>query len=268
MKPRNLAAAVFLFFSARSLAVTMTPTLMDGSPAYPAGQSFAGVTQVFVSESADPLKPFSGEAVMFKGNQAGGKNLVYRYRLDFDHNVKINKIEIAGAAWYGCAGGAIRLLNKDNALLGMALPPAIGNSFQSVTLLPAISVSSNSFFLEEDDCNTTWRYRARIAVDFLLMSYEYSDIAGIPDINGDGILDQAVLTMKAGSHYLQTIDSATGSQIKQLSLGPAALITPRALTSVGQQISVLIDTKSTAVTTLRLYNAATLSLVKTLMLAK
>jgi|GEM_PF-1445820 len=96
---------------------------------------------------------------------------------------------------------------------------------------------------------------------------DYLDVAGIPDVNGDGIIDQAVLVMRAGRYYLRTINGATGKQLKQVVLGTAANIKPNALTAVGVQISVL-EKKSTGVSILQIRDAATLAVLKTFTLSK
>jgi hypothetical protein len=101
--------------------------------------------------------------------------------------------------------------------------------------------------------------------NFSVAPTQYFDVISIADINSDGVTDQAVLAMKAGNYYLRTIDGATGTQVKQVALGPATNITPSALTSVGQEISVLI-TKSTGIAILQLRDSTTLALVKTLTL--
>jgi hypothetical protein len=163
VKHHVLAVWMACFLSQAAYAVTMIPVFMDGSPTYPAGTEFDG----FVSESRDPLAPFSETSVTFTGIAASGQPLVYRYRLDFDQPVVINHIVVAGAAWGGCeVGDVIRLFDAQNVELGNILAPSVGNTFQSVTLVPTNPAVGSSFFLEEVQCDTEWRYRSRIAVDF------------------------------------------------------------------------------------------------------
>lgn len=95
----------------------------------------------------------------------------------------------------------------------------------------------------------------------------YLKVTAISDVNGDGVMDQAILASKLGIYYLRTIDSATGIQLKQVALGAAKDITPSDLTAVGNQISVLIA-KSTGTSILQLRDDTTLSLIKTLTLRK
>jgi hypothetical protein len=96
---------------------------------------------------------------------------------------------------------------------------------------------------------------------------QYLDVTAIPDLNGDGVLDQATLVLSLGNYYLRTIDSATGKQLKQVVLGSSKSVIPNALTLVGNKISILI-TQLTGGSVLKLYDSATLVLVKTLTLPK
>ena len=91
---------------------------------------------------------------------------------------------------------------------------------------------------------------------------QYFDITEIPDVNGDGRKDYAALLMKSSYYYLLTIDSATGKQLKQVTLGIETDITPVALTAATDKISVLI-TKSTGLSIIQLRDSKTLGLIKT-----
>lgn len=94
---------------------------------------------------------------------------------------------------------------------------------------------------------------------------QYLGVTAIPDVDGDSKADQAVLTMKAGQYYLRIISSATGKQLKQVSLG--ANLTPIDLTAVDKQISILI-TKSNGASVLQLRDSVTGTLVTTINLPK
>lgn len=122
--------------------------------------------------------------------------------------------------------------------------------------------------------NGQWADASNPPSDFPFYSFscewdnaQYLGVTAIPDVNGDGMMDQAVLAMISGNYYLRTIDSSTGKQLKQVALGAATTITPSALTAVDKQISVLI-TKSTDRSILQLRDNATLAIVKTLTLPK
>jgi hypothetical protein len=92
---------------------------------------------------------------------------------------------------------------------------------------------------------------------------QYQTIATIPDVNSDGVADQAVLVLKNGSWYLRTLNGANGKQIKQVSLGSEKTYVANDLSSEGNQISVLI-TKTAGGTLLKIFDSATLALQKTL----
>jgi len=77
-----------------------------GCPAYDAGTDFDG----FISESNDPLAPWSGISVMFMGTDEcvspetlgeEGPSLVYRYQLVFDESTVLTSVAVAGAAFNG-----------------------------------------------------------------------------------------------------------------------------------------------------------------------
>ena len=96
---------------------------------------------------------------------------------------------------------------------------------------------------------------------------QYLDVITIPDVTGDGIMDQAVLTLKLDKYYLLTINGLNGKQLKQVTLGATKDITPKALAAWHNNISVLIM-KSTGITVLELHNRVTLALTRTMTLAK
>ncbi|CAK0774338.1 C-type lectin domain-containing protein [Gammaproteobacteria bacterium] len=100
---------------------------------------------------------------------------------------------------------------------------------------------------------------------------QYLDVAVMPDVTGDGIQDQAVLSTDSGKYYLRTINGATGKQIKQVTLGVVADIKAIALSSGEKQISVLITKVAGGAESLnvvQLRNNVTLALQKTITLPK
>lgn len=138
-------------------------TFESGSATYPAGTERLGDGDTFISDTADPLGPFYGRSVHFRGVQSGGVPLVYRYRIDFDHDVQLDSIVVSGAAWFGM----IRVLDENqNELVGLNVPPPPqgSNGFQDV-VLNTPGVTGRTFYLEEFNNDTDWRFRSNIALN-------------------------------------------------------------------------------------------------------
>ena len=86
-------ACVFLI-SGNVYALTMTVTFEDGSERYPAGKYFPP-RYSDPADTDDPLGPFFNQSIYFKGaDESGGKELIYRYRIEFDETVNITSISI------------------------------------------------------------------------------------------------------------------------------------------------------------------------------
>ena len=138
-------------------ADALTVTFDAGSATYPAGSSFN--SPPFVSDSADPLAPFSAQSVHFRGTSVeGGQTLVYRYRLDFGSAVSGVSVSVTGAAW---TNSTIRLL--DDALVELATLNASGGSNELKTVILNVpSAVGQTFFFEETNDDNEWRWRSSI----------------------------------------------------------------------------------------------------------
>ena len=192
-----------MLFSGESFAITEpTVSFIDGSNTWPAGwvsSCPAPILCDYVSDTNDPLGPWSGESVHFRGLQFGGKELVYLYKLEFDQDVEIASIVISGAAW-----ATLRLLDSSmDELKRFDLPG--GNELHTYTIHTYGPVD-NIYYIEEiDDVYTYFRYRSNIAVNFsqpcaseseiILNGNDYSAISGFWDgvtpgwqTEGDAIL--------------------------------------------------------------------------------
>lgn len=150
--------------------ITVEP---ESSPTWPAFTNWVG----FVSATDDPLGPFSGSSVHFRGWQYGGSGellpgspssrLVYRYKLEYPENVKIKSVKVQGAAFQGddpplVGPAAIRLLDSSKKVLSMVFTGS-GNVFASYTLNNS-GPAGKVFYLDEFTTSTTWRYRSNISV--------------------------------------------------------------------------------------------------------
>ncbi len=137
-------------------------------PTYPPGTDFDG----FVSASDDPLGPWSGTSVTFKGWEGedgcpisesnGSAQLIYRYRIAFDDVTELESIAVTGAAFNG-PDNILRVLDADRNELATAGTNG-GNSYRTNYIF-LHGVSGQVFFLEEYDTSSTWRYRESIVVN-------------------------------------------------------------------------------------------------------
>ncbi|MBN2319816.1 MAG: VPLPA-CTERM sorting domain-containing protein [Acidobacteria bacterium] len=135
--------------------------------------------EFFTSETDDPLGPFSGQSVHFVGTAISGSSaeiystefpksgLIYRYRLDFNQVVDISSIVVEGAAfnfsWFGDGISMLRLLDSTKNVLTFTYTFG-GNSFSTQTLLTP-GVTGQTFYLDEFDVSSDWRYRSSIVVN-------------------------------------------------------------------------------------------------------
>jgi len=167
----GLVIGIFFFsFIQMVEATTMTISMVDGSPTWDSETNNLG----FVSTSNDPLALFNGESVHFRGRYVGGQYLVYDYRLDFDNLVNISSIVIEGAAW-GWTGYSdyIQLLDSDKNVIGSSFETGSGNYFDSFQLNFTDAIGQ-TFYLQEYNWDTFWRYRSNIEISF-------SDAAPVPE---------------------------------------------------------------------------------------
>ena len=83
---------------------------VEGSQTWPVGSEMVAFEKgPYVSETENPLGPWLGRPVLFKGVDSGGADLIYRYKLEFDREVEISSIQISGDAW-----GTLRLLDRES----------------------------------------------------------------------------------------------------------------------------------------------------------
>jgi hypothetical protein len=157
------AIAAVAACAAPVMTVNVDPSTSD---TWPTGTNHFG----FISATDDPLGPFSGQGVHFRGYPVGGgssesltdvitRYLVFRYRIDFDRPATIYSIAMEGAAFNG---SQFRILDLASNVLWSYKHPTFGNIFQALTLTP--NVSGQNFIFEEWDTSSFWRYRSVIGV--------------------------------------------------------------------------------------------------------
>jgi hypothetical protein len=162
----NAQNGVEISGSGASVPVAPTVTTMpESSTTFAAGTNFSG----FVSQTNNPLGPFSGQPATFVGwQQTGGSaetlngaHLVYRYKLQFNQQTSLASVTVSGAAFNG-PNNVLRVLDANSNVLA-TLSTSGGNSYQTFVL--TVNQTGTVFYLDEFDTSTTWRYRDRITVN-------------------------------------------------------------------------------------------------------
>jgi hypothetical protein len=168
----------------------MKINFIKGSKTWPVGHVGTCIEGCnYISETDDPLGPWYGESVHFKGIDAGGNNLIYHYKVQFLKDVEISSIGISGASW-----GILRLLDHAKRELNtFDLSDITGK--QTLTF-HTYGATDKIFYLEEiDDNHTEFRYRSKIELnysqacasqaDIILHGSDFSDISNVTPSNGD-----------------------------------------------------------------------------------
>jgi hypothetical protein len=171
--PAFLTLLLVLFVGAGYSGTLYTVTDAGSSATWPAGTDFTGTGGVhFVSQSADPLAPFSGTSVQYRGYAQGGSQvtlpgfsptryLVFSFQIDFPQPTALTNILIEGAAFNGAV---FRLLDANQVELGHDSWPTGGNIFQSIAY-NNLPFYGQRFYLQEYDVSNTWRYVSDIEIN-------------------------------------------------------------------------------------------------------
>ena len=176
-------------------------SFIDGSNTWEAGfTSSCPEGCNYVSDTDDPLGPWSGQSVHFRGLDWEGQELVYRYKLEFDQDVEIDSIAISGAAW-----DQLRLLDGNmNELKLFDLPG--GNELHTYTIHTYGAVDEVYYIEEINNGYTYFIYRSNIELNFsqpcaseaeiILNGKDFSDISGLWDGTNYGwqIEEPAIIT--------------------------------------------------------------------------
>jgi hypothetical protein len=155
---RCLCATLLVCAPIVGFANAPTVTVVAASATHPAGEERGG----FTSMTDDPLGPFAGQSVMFRGTGNGGLPQLYRYQIDFDQDVALDSIVVEGAAWGG--GDSISLFDGQGIEIKTINVSNGGNSFHR-QVLTLSGVVGRTFFLEEINTDSDWRYRSNIEVN-------------------------------------------------------------------------------------------------------
>ena len=145
-----------------ALMVTADPST---SAAWPVGTSFEPGE---VSATTDPLGPFSGTPIQFRGWQNGGSQvsmngnpcsnsnacLVFLYDLNFSTPTEITSITFTGDAFNGAT---FQLLNPSHTVLD-SLSVSSGNVGHDVSYTLAPNATGTSFLLALYDTSSTWTF--------------------------------------------------------------------------------------------------------------
>lgn len=159
-----------------SLAAANTPpftptTMPESSGTYPAG--FTAYNTI-TSQTADPLGPFRGQSVWFRGyltsgssEVVNGAHLVYRFQLPFNQPVSINSVTVTGTGDYYSGGNAavLRLLDQNRSVLATLSTTNLPSGPISTYTLNGNGAQGQTFFIDEFDYSTNGRYRSQITID-------------------------------------------------------------------------------------------------------
>ena len=157
-------------------AVTLSVSVEAASDTWPAGTTKDGADGDYTSMTDDPLGPFFGQSVHFRGVDTGGDFQVYRYRLVFDADVELQTIRVSGVAWR--PGTTISLQDAAGDQI-RAISPEGGNTFRT-HILNASGITGRTFFLVEVNGDSGWRYRSQIEIN-LVGNLEVEVVTGKPD---------------------------------------------------------------------------------------
>jgi hypothetical protein len=165
--------ALFVVMAGAAMAGLVVTADPATSAAWPVGQSFEPGE---VSQTIDPLGPFSNIPIQFRGWQQGGSQvsidgnpcsnndpcLVFFYHLNFSTPTAINSISFTGDAFNLAT---FELLNSGNAVID-SRSVSSGNVGHNVTYtLPTPGASGTSFSLKLFDDSTTWTFVNNISVN-------------------------------------------------------------------------------------------------------
>ncbi|MBN1567851.1 MAG: PEP-CTERM sorting domain-containing protein [Acidobacteria bacterium] len=193
-----LAFAISLFMASTFcyadpiMTVTVEP---ETSATWPEGTTYSGmqwngsswITVDLTSQTGDPLGPFAGDSVTFRGWMLGGSSakyapdsglyLVYRYKLEFDQMVNISSIIVQGSAFWPIVDWSkfptpgwivepslLRLLNSSLNVIGQIQTLDFNSAGSTFTLNPCCA-NGTVFYLDEYDTSSVWRYRSNIEID-------------------------------------------------------------------------------------------------------
>ncbi len=166
MKLKLLLAAMVISISAMAQSITVDPST---SAAWPTGTTFDHET----SATTDPLGPFSGVPILFKGWNSGGSQvsmngqpcsnnnpcLVFDYHATFPSTIAITSLSFTGDAFNDAT---FQLLDSNNTVI-RSLSVSSGNVGHPVTYtMPTPGAVGTNFTLKLFDNSTTWTFVSNI----------------------------------------------------------------------------------------------------------
>jgi hypothetical protein len=165
---------LFVLMAGAAMANFIVTADPSTSPAWPVGTSFEPGE---VSQTTDPLGPFSGTSIQFEGFDFGGSPvslnglpcsftnacLVFNYDLNSGTPAALNSIVFTGDAFNGAT---FELLNSTGTTVLDSLSVSSGNVGHVVTYsFDTAGIVGTSFDLELFDTSSTWTYVSDIQIN-------------------------------------------------------------------------------------------------------
>lgn len=190
----------------------------------PSSGTYANGTELygFISESSNPLDVWSNISVIFLGDN-GILTKIYRYKIDCFNTINVTKLVIIGA---GFNNGEIYIKDiNNNTLWNHSL--TYSNLYIEQRFTDIINVTGTTFFLDEYDTSSTWRYRKFIQVTYTVPSMNPTNY---PTTNPTPSIYSTILTSNFSNSSI-TIDIYNTTDLDNLSTSSNTSTNDQSLTT-------------------------------------
>jgi len=131
---------------------------------WPAGYEYVvDGTEFIESESSEPMAPFEGKSVAYKGYDHSVCNpLVIRYKITYPEDTTVNSVSVTGVAWWDNA--YVRFLDENKLLIDEEGPYGDGNTRHTIPMT-FNDVIGRTFYLEIETSPANWFALEEIVLD-------------------------------------------------------------------------------------------------------